>query len=130
VINAALLVTIGAVFCHLPVCLANAEDSATRVCISAVTELHDSAPAESALFLARKSSEQTLRLIMVIIRARSSAEVEQLRRMNLDIAKVRPDSDRPPEGEMTSGGFIVEAVVSAGMLKKLKAKGFQVTEIP
>ena len=67
---------------------------------------------------------------MVIIRARSSIEVKQLRQMHLDIVRVRPDPARPPGNELLSGGFIVEAVVSSGMLKKLKAKGFEVTEIP
>ncbi len=53
--------------------------------------------------------------------ARSSIEVKQLRQMHLDITKVRPDPDRPPGEELLSGGFIVEAVVSSGMLNKLKA---------
>lgn len=69
-------------------------------------------------------------LRMVIIRARSSREVEQLRQMNLDIAMVRPDPDRPPSGELQLGGFIVEAVVTPGILAKLRAKGFQVSEVP
>jgi hypothetical protein len=71
-------------------------------------------------------------LRMVIIRARSSFEVKQLRQMHLvDIVKVRPDPSRPPsEEELLSGGFIVEAVVTPGMLAKLKAKGFEVSEIP
>ena len=67
---------------------------------------------------------------MVIIRTRSSIEVKQLRQMHLDIVRVSPDPARPPGNELLSGGFIVEAVVSSGMLKKLKAKGFEVTEIP
>lgn len=67
---------------------------------------------------------------MVLIHARSSIEVRQLRGMHLDIAKVRPDPDRPPGEELLSGGFIVEAVVSSKILKKLKAKGFEVSEIP
>jgi len=71
-------------------------------------------------------------LRMVIIRARSSLEVKQLRQMHLvDIVKVRPDPSRPPSEELLlSGGFIVEAVISRGMLAKLKAKGFEVSEIP
>jgi hypothetical protein len=82
------------------------------------------------VFFAQETTNQGPLLKMVIIRARSSIEVEQLRRMNLDIAKVRPDPARPPGEGLLSGGFLVEAVVSAGMLKKLKAKGFEVTEIP
>jgi len=70
-------------------------------------------------------------LRMVIIRARSSLEIRQLRQMNLDITRVRPDPSRPPsEEELLSGGFIVEAVVTPGILAKLKAKGFEVSEIP
>ncbi len=68
---------------------------------------------------------------MVIIRARSSLEVKQLRQMHLDIARVRPDPSRPPsEEESLSGGFIVEAVVTPGILAKLKAKGFEISEVP
>jgi hypothetical protein len=71
-------------------------------------------------------------LRMVIIKARSSREVKQLRQMHLvDIVRVRPDPSRPPsEEELLSGGFIVEAVVSRGMLAKLKAMGFEVSEVP
>jgi len=71
-------------------------------------------------------------LIMVRIRARSSLEVKQLRQMHLvDIVRVRPDPSRPPsEEELLSGGFIVEAVVTPGILAKLKAKGFEVSEVP
>jgi hypothetical protein len=67
---------------------------------------------------------------MVHIRARSSLEVRQLRQMNLDITRVRPDPSQPPSEELLSGGFIVEAVVTPGILGKLKAKGFEVSEIP
>jgi hypothetical protein len=67
---------------------------------------------------------------MIIIRARSSHEVNQLRQMNLDIVMVRPDPSRPPSEESLSGGFMVEAVVTPGQLAKLKAKGFEVSEVP
>ncbi len=67
---------------------------------------------------------------MVHIRAKSSLEVKQLRQMGLDIAKVRPDPSRPPSDESLSGGFIVEAVVRPGLLAKLKAMGFDITEAP
>jgi hypothetical protein len=67
---------------------------------------------------------------MVIIRARSSLEVRKLRQMHLvDIVRVRPDPDRPPSG-LWSGGFIVEAVVTSDILDALKAKGFEVSEVP
>ncbi len=69
-------------------------------------------------------------LRMVIIRARSSLEVKQLRQMHLDIVRVMPDPKRPPGEESLSGGFIVEAVVTPGMLAKLEAMGFEITEAP
>jgi hypothetical protein len=67
---------------------------------------------------------------MVIIRVPSSLEVEQLRRMKLDIARVRPDPSQPPSDESLSGGYLVEAVVTPGLLSKLKTLGFDVTEVP
>jgi len=50
--------------------------------------------------------------------------------MHLDIVNVRPDPDRPPRGELLSGGFIVEAVATAGQLAKLKKMDFEVSEMP
>ena len=70
---------------------------------------------------------------MVIIRARSSLEVRKLRQMHLvDIVMVRPDPSRPPSEKelLSSGGFIVEAVVTSDILDALKAKGFEVSEVP
>ena len=67
---------------------------------------------------------------MVRIRAKSSIEVRQLRGMHLDIVNITPDPDRPPGGELLSGGFIVEAVVASGQLAKLKKMGFEEFEIP
>ena len=81
--------------------------------------------------LSQEPTPEGPQLRMVIIRARSSLEVKQLRQMHLDIARVRPDPSRPPsEEELLSGGFIVEAVVTPGILAKLKAKGFEVSEVP
>lgn len=77
-----------------------------------------------------QATPQGPQLRLVLIRARSSAEVQQLRQMRLDIVRVRPDPDWPPSDESLSGGFIVEAVVTPGLLAKLKALGFQVTEPP
>lgn len=78
----------------------------------------------------RGSTPEGPLLRMVIIRARSSLEVRKLRQMHLvDIVRVRPDPDRPPSG-LWSGGFIVEAVVTSDILDALKAKGFEVSEIP
>lgn len=70
-------------------------------------------------------------LQMVTIRAESSREVQRLRQMSgVDIARVRPDPERPSGEDRLSGGFIVEAVVPRGVLNKLKAMGFDVSEPP
>jgi len=69
-------------------------------------------------------------LRMVVIRTTSSRGLKQLRGMHLDIVRIRPDPDRAPGGELFSGGYIVEAVVTKGELAKLKAMGFEVSEIP
>jgi hypothetical protein len=50
--------------------------------------------------------------------------------MNPNIVKIRPDPDRPPDETLLPGGFIVEAMVISRMLKKLKAKEAEVSEIP
>ena len=81
-------------------------------------------------FFAQTQANKEPLLRMVLIRARSSIEVRQLRGMHLDIVTVRPDFDRPPGGELLSGGFIVEAVANSGQLAKLKKMGFEVTEVP
>jgi len=57
---------------------------------------------------------------MVLVQARPFIEVRQLRGMQLDIVNVRPDSDRPPRGELLSGGFVVEAIATSGQLANLK----------
>ncbi|UCD77635.1 MAG: hypothetical protein JSW26_19770 [Desulfobacterales bacterium] len=75
-----------------------------------------------------QESDNQSKLKMVIIKTRSSHEVEQLRRMRLDIVRVKSDPSSPPNRKSLSGGFIVEAVTSKGMLKKLKAMGFEVYE--
>jgi hypothetical protein len=87
------------------------------------------ASAENYVIFAQESAAEAPLLRMVVIRARSSIEVRQLRGMLLDIVCLRPDPDRPPGKELLSGGYIVKAVVSAGLLKKLKAKGFEIIEI-
>jgi hypothetical protein len=76
-------------------------------------------------------TDQEPLLRMVYIRAGSSREVQQLRQMPLvDVIRVRPDPSRPPSEESLSGGFIVEAVVTQGMLAKLEAMGFEISEVP
>lgn len=83
---------------------------------------------------------------MVHIRAKSPLEVRQLRQMGLDIAAVRlvpADPDRPPGKDLLTDRartqdkallpqeeFIVEAVITADILTKLRAMGFEVTEVP
>ena len=69
---------------------------------------------------------------MVIIWDRSSLEIRKLRQMStVDVVVVRPYPDRPPNEEsMSSGGFIVEAVVTRDMLTTLRAKGFELVELP
>ena len=81
-------------------------------------------------FFAQTPANKGPLLRMVRIRAKSSIEVRQLRGMHLDIVRVRPDPDRPPSGELLSGGFIVEAVVTSDQLAKVKKMGFEVSEMP
>jgi hypothetical protein len=70
-------------------------------------------------------------LRIVHIRAGSSREVQRLRQMSgVDIARVRPDPERPPGEGRLSGGFVVEAFVSRGVLNKLTAMGFDISRVP
>jgi len=85
--------------------------------------------AAEPFILAQESKGKEALLKMVVIRARSSIEVKQLRRTHIDIVRVRPDPERPPGEKSISGGFIVEAVVTADQLHKLEAMGFEVSEI-
>src|SRR5215216_4416241 len=71
-------------------------------------------------------------LKMVLIRA-SAVEVAQLRKMPLEIVRVRAVASlQPPTTKLDflQSEFIVEAVVSAGLLAKLRALGIDVTEAP
>ena len=99
--------------------------------ISATTRVQNSKnnALETPFFAQTPANKEPL-LRMVRIRAGSSIEVRQLRGMHLDIVNLRPDPDRPPGGELLSGGFIVEAVASSGQLTKLKAMGFEISEEP
>lgn len=69
-------------------------------------------------------------LRMVLIRTTPSRGLKQLRGLHLDIVRVRADPDRAPGEELFSGGYIVEAVVTKGELAKLKAMGFEVSDVP
>ena len=86
--------------------------------------------AGDSFILAQESRDKEPLLRMVAIRARSSSEVKQLRQMNLDIVMVKPAPDCPPGEALFSGRVIVEAVVSAGQLSKLKKLGFELYEMP
>ena len=81
------------------------------------------------LFLPGSQADMEPLLMMVRIQM-SSRGLKQLRAMHLDIVRIRCDPDRAPGGELFSGAYIVEAVVTKGELAKLKAMGFEVSEIP
>ena len=87
-------------------------------------------PALENIFFVQESATKEPLLKMVIIRTTSSRGIKQLRGMHLDIVRVRPDPDRAPGDKLFSGGYVVEAVVTKGELAKLKAMGFEVSEIP
>ena len=95
-----------------------------------VREPHISIAKEDSFVIAQDSNDKEPLLRMVIIRVRSSIEFKQLRQMNLDIVMAKPDPQCPPGEALFSGRVIVEAVVSAGQLAKLKKRGFEVTKIP
>ncbi len=69
-------------------------------------------------------------LKMVYIRTSSSGGLKQLRAMPIDIIRVRPDPQRPTDKHTLVRNVIVEAVVPTEMLPKLRAKGFDVSEVP
>ena len=82
------------------------------------------------LFQACSLADMEPLLRMVLIRTTSSRGLKQLRRMHLDIVRVMADPDRAPGEKLFSGVYIVEAVVTKGELAKLKAMGFEVSEMP
>jgi hypothetical protein len=84
-------------------------------------------PASVAVANEKPTADQRL-LKAVIIRVSSSEELSRLRQMPVDIVRVTPDRNQKPNVRSLSGGFIVEAVVSAKVLSKLNRLGFQVTE--
>jgi hypothetical protein len=62
-------------------------------------------------------------LRMVLIRARSSLEVRQLRQMPLvDVVRVRPDPGQPADGAELLAGRFLGRVVTAGMLAAAGAR--------
>jgi len=71
-------------------------------------------------------------LKMVLIRA-SAAEVARLRKMPIEIVRVRPVAEMQTpttKSEFMRQEFIVEAVAPAGLLAKLRELDFDVTEAP
>ncbi len=107
-----------------------AENTGKHIIIAGAVKEHPASIAAGDPFiLAQQSKDKEPLLRMVIIRPRSSFELKQLRQMNLDIVMVKPDRECPPGEELFSGAVIVEAVVSAGQLAKLKKMGYDVTEI-
>jgi hypothetical protein len=127
----ALFLNAEVVLCCLPKGAATPDSMRIVRSISAtITMQHLINKALKTPFFAQTPANKEPLLRMVRIRARSSIEVRQLRGMHLDIVNVWPDSDRPPRGELLSGGFIVEAVATSGQLAKLKAMGFKISEVP
>jgi len=127
------LLIILAVFGHLSFpkdsMIAEATGKPITIAIT-VREPHISIAKEDSFVIAQDSNDKKPLLRMVIIRVRSSIEFKQLRQMNLDIVMAKPDPQCPPGEALFSGRVIVEAVVSAGQLAKLKKRGFEVTKIP
>lgn len=70
------------------------------------------------------------KLRMVHIRTSSPGGLKRLRAMPIDIIRVRPDPLRPANKHSLAGAFIVEAVVPKHVLPRLKAKGFDFSEVP
>lgn len=69
-------------------------------------------------------------LIMVLIRTSSSGEIKKLRAMHIDIVRIRSDPERQTDKHSFDSGWIIEAVIPRHLLPKLKAKGFEVSEVP
>lgn len=102
----------------------------TLISISVKTKIEKSThPALESIFFVQKSVVKEPLLRMVQIRTTSSRGVKQLRRMHLDIVRIRPDPNWARGEELFSIGYIVEAVVTKGELAKLKKMGFELSEI-
>lgn len=70
------------------------------------------------------------RLVMVHIRVASPRVLQQLRSMPIDIVRVRPDSQELSNDLSLDRSMRVEAVVPRALLPTLRAKGFEVVEVP
>lgn len=73
---------------------------------------------------------QSPMLTMVLIRTSSSGEIKKLRAMHIDIIRIRSDPERQTNKHSFGSGWIAEAVIPRHLLPKLKAKGFEVSEVP
>jgi hypothetical protein len=66
-------------------------------------------------------------LIQVLIHADSGQEVAELRRLRLDIVRVRPDTQQAQAApSLERQPVLVEAVVDRAMVNKLRRLGFRV----
>ena len=81
------------------------------------------------LFSISMATENQARLKMVLIRVASSQQLAALRSMPVDIVRVRKAPGQPSAGNSLSKAYLVEAVVSSGMLDKLRRGGFSVLEV-
>jgi hypothetical protein len=115
----------------LPLSAATAGRMETSISNSVKTKLEKSThPALENMFFVQESAAKEPLLRMVRIRTTPSRGLKQLRRMHLDIVRVRADPDRAPGEALFAGEYIVEAVVTKGEWAKLKAMGFEVSEVP
>jgi hypothetical protein len=127
---ALLITTVVVVRVSLSLSVANASRMGTSIFISVNAKMGKlKNPAVENVLIVQESASKKPLLRMVQIRTTSAGGLKQLRAMHLDIVSVRPDPDRAPGDELSSGGYIVEAVVTKGELAKLKKMGFDVSEM-
>ena len=114
-----------------------------QLSVAAIVTVCASAPGEAEYQAAKEGRpravtedsvpEESPKLKMVIIRA-SAPEVERLRRMSLDIVRVRPATG-PRETPSTKSDFlqrrfIVEAVVPSALATRLTELGYELIDVP
>jgi hypothetical protein len=128
---AVLMLTVEIIWGSLPLNAATNSRMGTCMFTSVRSKIEKIAdPALENFSIAQESLAKGPLFRVVRIRTTPSRGLKQLRAMHLDIVRVRPDPDRPPQGDLLSGGFIVEAVATSGQLAKLKKMGFEVYEVP
>jgi hypothetical protein len=127
----ALLITTVVVRVSLSLSVAHASCRGTSTFISVNTKMGKlTNPAVENVLIDQESAAKGPLLIMVQIRTTPARGLKQLREMHLDIVSVKHDPDRAPGDKLFSGGYIVEAVITKGQLAKLRAMGFEISEIP